>query len=233
MKRICIHQPDFVPYLGFFDRLLTCDLFIVLDDVQFIRRGWHHRDKIKTPRGPEWLSLTLQKGDYHQKINDVILHPDQQEWAGRHLAVLTESYKQAEFFDAIFPAIKAIYDRPHEKLIDINMAFIDLLLDTFNISIDRVMASDLTIDTTGNQRLIDLVQAVGGDRYLSGTGALDYLEPALFEDAGIQLDIQDFHHPVYPQLHGDFAPYLSSLDVILNCGPDAADIVRQCSAASS
>ena len=233
MKRICIHQPAFVPYLGFFDRLLSCDLFIVLDDVQFIRRGWHHRDKIKTPRGPEWLSLILQKGDYHQKINEVLLRPGQQSWADRHLAVLTENYRRAVHFDMIFPAIEAVYGQPHEKLIDINMAFINFLFDSFNISIDRVMASDLAIDTTGNQRLIDLVHAAGGDIYLSGIGALDYLEPALFENAGIKLEIQDFHHPAYPQLHGDFAPYLSSLDVVLNCGPAATDIVRQCTSASS
>ncbi len=108
MKRICIHQPDFVPYLGFFDRLLTCDLFIVLDDVQFIRRGWHHRDKIKTRTGDAWLTLPTRKADYTATIREIELALDPDAWVPKHLNLLRENYAACPNFDRYFPALDEV-----------------------------------------------------------------------------------------------------------------------------
>jgi hypothetical protein len=226
MKRVCIHQPDFVPYVGFFDRLVTSDVFVLLDDVQFLRRGWHHRDKIKTLKGSDWLTLNLQKGDYHQKINEVILHPDRKAWVPGCLGLISENYRKAPFFAEVFSDVERIFNTPHKNLVEINLEFIRYLLKAFDIEIEMVFASEINVATTKTQRLIDLVKGVKGTHYLSGTGAVDYLEPSLFEDADIVLEIQDFQHPTYPQLHGNFIPYLSSLDLLFNCGPQAKDILR-------
>lgn len=230
MKRITTHQPDFIPYLGFFDRLLNSDVYVVLDDVQFIRRGWHHRDKIKTRHGEQWLSLSTRKGDYHQLILDVRLQEAKDEWIHRNINLISENYNKARYFDAHFPEIERIYRAGHERLVDINMAFIHHFLDVFNIDVKIVYSSDLGVDGRQTEKLIGLTRATGGTHYLSGTGALDYLDKAMFDEAGIALEIQDFHHPVYPQLHGDFIPQLSSLDCILNCGPNAKDVIRKCRA---
>ncbi len=227
MKTICIHQPDFVPYLGFFDRLLRTDHFILLDNVQFIRRGWQHRDQIKTCAGkPTWLTLSLQKGDYHQKISDVHLS-DGQEWKKDNLALLKQSYAKSRYFDLIYPEVEAIYGAGHRRLIDFNMAFLNMALRLFRIEVHISFASSYPVTSSSSQRLLDLVLAVQGDNYHTGTGSSDYLEEALFAEAGVTVSWQSFKHPTYPQLHGGFQPMLSCLDLFFNCGDDAALVLRQ------
>lgn len=230
MKRVCIHQPDFAPYLGFFDRLLDSDLFVILDDAQFQKGGWNHRDQIKTPRGPAWLTLSVTKGPLHRPILDVELAANREVWVAKNLNQLRENYEQAPFFERVFPEIAAIYQQPWTYMVDINMAFLRYLLDRLEIDVEIVHSSTLGIPGASNQRLVDILRAVGGDHYISGTGALAYLDHELFGSAGIVLEIQQFHHPIYPQLFGDFIPFLSTFDLLLNCGPNARDIVRSCRA---
>ncbi len=226
MTTICIHQPDFAPWLGFFDRLLDSDIFIVLDDAQFIHDGWHHRDRIKTRQGQAWITLPINKSDKFKPINQVRLAENRDEWVRRHLNLLIENYRQAACFAEVFPRIEAVYRAPSTTLAGINLAYLDLAYELLDLHPKTVRASELAVATTRNQRLIDLCQAVGGTTYLSGTGALAYLDPDLFRSAGIDVVIQSFTHPIYPQLHGPFVPQLSSLDVFFNCGRDAARILR-------
>jgi hypothetical protein len=227
MKRICIHQPDFVPYLGFFDRLIDSDVYVVYDDVQFHKTRWHHRDKIKTPRGPAWLTLPVQKPEFGQFIAQIRLAPDRDRWVSSHLALLSENYRKAPYFADTIGGIEHLYRTAPGDLSGFNMAFIRHMLDVFDLSVEIVTSSSLACDGTRNGRLVEIVKAVGGTHYLSGTGALDYLEPGVFEDAGIRLEMQDFRHPVYPQQFEAFEPYLSCLDLLFNCGPDAATVLRQ------
>ena len=228
MKRVCIHQPDFAPYLGFFHRLLFTDLFIIFDDVQFLRRGWHHRDKIKSKKGAQWLTLSVKKGDYHQKINEVVLYDDDGKWKNNHLNLIKANYAATPYFSAYYPKIEAIYRKPLARMMDLNMEFIHFFLDIFNIHIKVIFASDLNVEGRSNVRLIHLLNAVNCRYYLSGIGARAYLDESMFADAGIQVAWQEFKHPVYPQLHGDFLPNLSCLDVLFNCGLKAAKILRSC-----
>lgn len=228
MKRVCIHQPDFAPYLGFFDRLLDADAFIVLDDAQFLRRGWHHRDRIKTRQGPAWLTLSVEKAPREAPINSIRLSPERAAWMEGNLNLLTEHYKSAPCFEAEFPAIEALYRSGAERLIDFNLAVLEHLYDRLDLRVNSVPASRLGVGGARTRRLVDLVRAVEGTHYVTGTGALDYLEPALFADAGIVLEIQALRHPVYPQLHGPFESHLSCFDALLNCGDRARDVVRSC-----
>lgn len=225
MTTICIHQPDFVPYLGFFQRLLMSQHFILLDDVQFIRRGWQHRDHIKGRNGSIWLTLGLRKGDYHQLINEVELSDDPK-WIEDNLNLLRECYGKARHFAEVFPRVEAIYRAGHRRMIDFNCALLDLAMEYFDISIPISRASEYGITTASSTRLLTLVQATQGDAYLSGTGSRDYLDEEMFRAAGVQVIWQDFRHPVYPQLHGDFELMLSCLDVLFNCGRDAAAVLR-------
>lgn len=226
MKRVCIHQPDFAPWLGFFDRLLDVDVLVILDDAQFLRRGWHHRDKIKTRSGADWLTLSVAKAEQKAPINQIRLSPKREEWVLGNLNLLVANYKDAPCFDREYPAIAELYSQPFEKLVDFNMAFLRHALTVLDIGIELVFASSLGVSGMRTQRLVDLVEAVNGSLYLSGTGALDYLEPELFERAGIGLKIQNFSHPVYPQLHGEFVSHLSCIDVLLNTGSAARDVLR-------
>lgn len=225
MTIVCIHQPDFVPHLGFFHRLLLADHFILLDDVKFIKDGWQHRDRIKSRNGSTWLTLSVRKGSHHQHINEVVM-AEGNKWIDHNLNLLHECYSKAKYFPEVFPQVESIYRGDHRRMIDFNCALLDLAMGYFDISIPITRASEYGIATTSSTRLLALVQAKQGDTYYSGTGSRDYLDEEIFRAAGVRVIWQDFTHPVYPQLHGDFEPMLSCLDVLFNCGREAAGVLR-------
>jgi|TARA_Y100000031_G_scaffold20092_1_gene20540 hypothetical protein len=212
---VTIHQPDFLPWQGFFDRWKKSDLYIVLDDVQFIRRGWHHRDKIKTQNKIKWLTVPVQKkGRYHQAIKEVKI--DQQEnWNQKHLKTIQTAYKKAPNFDFVFGKLSEIYNREYNLLIEFNMDLLRLCSKMLDIDTPLVFASDFNVKSTGGQKLVDLVQSVGGKEYLTGSGSRDYLDEELFKKVGISVRWQEFEHPVYKQLYGSFEKMLSVLDFLM------------------
>jgi hypothetical protein len=219
-KTVVIHQPDFLPYLGFFQRFLAADQFIVLDHVQFVTgtsRSWTHRDKIKTPAGVKWLTLSVRKSPMGTPINEIELS-DSVDWATDNLNLIKQNYRSAPFFDEVFPFILALYDNPPRLMHDFNLRSIELLMDMLNVRVPWVRSSTLRPAGRSNELLIELLGKVGATHYLSGNGARDYMQPEKFEQAGIEVVWQQFSHPVYPQQFGTFIPYLSSLDVLFNCG---------------
>ena len=219
-KIVVIHQPDFMSYLGFFHRLLHADLFIVLDNVQFVSnssKAWTNRDKIKTQKGDQWLTVSVNKAPLNTNINEITINYNV-DWQNKNLELLQQNYRKADFFDEIFPKIEALYSTRHEKLFDFNMKSIEMLNSFFDIRIDIVFSSDLKTTKTKRERLVELLKQVNATHYLSGIGAKDYHVDKPFENAGIEVIWQKFQHPVYKQLHGDFIPYLSSIDLLFNCG---------------
>lgn len=221
-RTVVIHQPDFMPWLGFFDRLLKADLFIVLDHVQFVTgtsRSWMHRDRIKTPGGPRWLSLSVQKAPLGTPIREMRLVPAPG-WREKNLNLLRENYRKAVHFEDVFPQIEGLYAASHPLLVDMNLEAIDLLCDALDIRVERMLSSGMNPTGSSNEMLVDLLRQTGATHYLSGTGARNYLDPALFAKASIEVVWQDFVHPEYPQLYGPFVPMLSAIDMLFNCGPD-------------
>lgn len=215
---ITIHQPDFLPWLGFFDRWKKSDLYIILDDVQFLRRGWHHRDRIKTSQGPMWLTVPVQKkGNYNQLIRDVKID-NTIPWRDKHLRTLEMHYGKAPNFHYCFKSLQEIYAHEHISLIDLNMDLLRFLGAAFTIGTPVVFSSDYATPTNSSQKLVDLVKRAGGSYYLTGLGAKEYLDEGLFEQEQIKVIWQKFQHPVYPQLHGDFVPMLSSIDYLMMQG---------------
>lgn len=227
-KIVVIHQPDFIPYLGFFHRLLHCDHFVLLDHVQFNKRGWHHRDKVKGPKGPRWLTIPIDHKICFSKINEARIN-NYLDWRTSHLNIIRSYYRKTKYFYEIFPAIENIYRIGYDLMVDLNIAFLKFLFAIFSIDIDYSLSSSLNIGTHKSQAHIDIVKKIGGDTYLSGIGARDYMDSALFKDQGIKLKWQDFTHPVYPQLYGEFVPCLSSIDLLFNCGiEESRKILRRC-----
>src|ERR1700761_7709248 len=222
MSRIAvIHQPDFLPYLGFFDRLLHADVLVLLDNAQFVNstsRSWTHRAKIKTPRGEKWISLNVKSAPRDTPIRDIELSGA--DWRKTHINLLRENYRTADHFAEIFPEIEKLYAHDSNGLAGFNRASIEMLMRLFDIKIELITASSLSPEGKSNELLVDILKKIGADRYLSGIGAKAYFRPEPFAAAGIEVLWQDFHHPVYSQLHGDFIPYLSSIDLLLNCGID-------------
>ena len=212
---VTIHQPDFLPWLGFFDRWKNSDLFIVLDNVQFLRQGWHNRDKIKIPGGVRWLSVpTIRKGKFEQEIRDVLIDY-QHDWPRKFLETIRHAYGKAPNFDRIFPDIVSCIKTRHSLLIDLNMNLLRWAADELEINAPMILASTLQADSKATMRLVELTTLVGGEVYFTGTGARDYLEAQYFEAAGIEVRWQEFEHPVYPQLHGRFEAGLSVLDYLM------------------
>ena len=175
-KIVVIHQPDFMSYLGFFHRLLHADLFIVLDNVQFVSnssKAWTNRDKIKTQKGDQWLTVSVNKAPLNTNINEITINYNV-DWQNKNLELLQQNYRKADFFDEIFPKIEALYSTRHEKLFDFNMKSIEMLNSFFDIRIDIVFSSDLKTTKTKSERLVELLKQVNATHYLSGIGAKDY-----------------------------------------------------------
>jgi hypothetical protein len=221
-RSVVIHQPDFLPWLGYFHRLLKADLFIALDHVQFVTgtsRSWTHRDMIKTPQGAKWLSLRVQKAPFGTPIRDVLLAPGA-DWRRDNLNMVRENYRKSPYFDEVFPRLEQLYAQPGETMAEMNLASLDLLEDMLNVKTPRLISSQMSPQGASTPMLVDLLKKAGATRYISGQGARAYLETDLFEKAEIELVWQDFRHPVYPQAHGAFIPMLSSIDALFNCGLD-------------
>ena len=220
---VTIHQPDFSPWLGYFHRWAISDLYIVLDDVQFLRRGWQHRDRIKTADGPRWLTVpVLKKGKYEQRINEAYID-NTTNWRARHLGSITQAYSRCPGYSSLFPELKRIYGAGHNLLKDFNLDLLRLFADLLGIDTPVVMASESPSTLSSTARLVELTAIHGGTHYLTGTGSRAYLEEELFESKGITVDWQDFEHPVYPQKHGEFEPGMSVIDYLMNVRIDEAD----------
>jgi len=227
---VVIHQPDFLSYLGFFHRLLYANLYIALDDVQYVSssRSWTNRDKIKTQNGERWLTVNVEKSPRDTAINQIKVS-NSVDWKKQNLDLLKHNYRKSQYFDEIFPYLEELYAENIEKLADFNMASISMLLELFDIKIDVKRSSNLKTLKTKSERLVDILIKVDATHYLSGMGAKDYHKDKPFNDANIEVIWQDFKHPTYPQLHGDFIQCLSSIDLFFNCGIEKSrEILRSC-----
>jgi hypothetical protein len=217
---VVIHQPDFLPYLGFFQRFLSADEFVVLDHVQFVTgtsSSWTHRDKIKTDKGEKWLTLSVRKACMDTPINAIELSKSV-DWVSSNLNLLKQNYRRAPYFNEVFPFLVELYDKPPKLMMDFNLRSIELLMDLLDVRLPMVLSSTLQPVGRSNEMLIDLLGKVGATHYLSGKGGREYMQPKKYEQAGIKVVWQIFEHPVYPQQFGAFIPYLSTIDVLFNCG---------------
>ncbi|NEJ71506.1 hypothetical protein GR197_13295 [Rhizobium phaseoli] len=219
MRTVVIHQPDFVPYLGFFQRFINADLYVALDHVSFVygSRGWTHRDKIKTAQGAKWINVGIRKPDYGAPINTVTMGEDRT-WIERNLSLLRENYRGCHGWGEVYSRIEQLMHARFELMSDFNLHFLNGILEILDIDMPMVRSSSLQPKGSKNELLIELLQKVEATSYLSGLGARDYMQPQLFEAVGINVIWQHFVHPVYPQPFGEFMPYLSILDTLLNCG---------------
>jgi hypothetical protein len=231
-KIVVIHQPDFLPHIGFFHRFLNANMWVALDTVQFVSgtsKSWMNRDKIKTPTGEKWITVAVQKTTKDAKINEIILSKNL-DWRSNNVNLIQEHYRKSPFFQEIFAHIRKLYQFKADKMVDFNLASIDMLMRLLDINIERKMASNLKPVGKSNELLVDILKKVSATTYLSGIGAKNYYDSKPFSDAAIKVVWQDFKHPVYPQLHGDFIPYLSTIDLLFNCGiQKSREIIRNVS----
>ena len=226
MTVLAILQPGYLPWLGFFDQVWRSDVFIYYDDVQFDKHGWRNRNRIKSPHGPLWLTVpVLNSGRHGQKICDVEID-NRQPWARKHIASTAQNYARAHYLSHYLPQLEELLCQRWESLVELDIAVAGMLCDWFNIKRTIWRASTLSISGEQSTRLLNFCRHFGADRYLTGDSAQAYLDVGLFESQGVQVEWQSYQHPVYPQLHGEFMPYLSALDLLFNAGPQGERILK-------
>ena len=226
-RTAAIVQSSYIPWKGFFDLIHGVDEFILYDDVQFTRRDWRSRNRIKTPQGLQWLSVPIDvKGNYHMKIREACV--SDLEWGRRHWQTLRHAYARAPYFDTYAPLLESAYlahADPH--LSQINRRFIETVCDVLGIKTRITWSMQYELQEGRNERLIGLVKSVGCDNYLSGPSASGYIDENLFGENGITVRFADYSgYPEYPQLHGPFEHAVSILDLLFNVGPDATRYMK-------
>lgn len=223
-RTLAVLQPGYLPWLGFFDQMRRADVFVYYDDVQYDKHGWRNRNRVKSPTGAHWLTVPVRhSGLDRPRILDVEV--DHGPWARKHVGTIRQYYKDAPFLDRYAPELEELLQRRWERLVDLNLAVTAKLADWLGIVTPAFRSSDLHIDGERSERLLKLCRHFGATRYLSGSAAASYLDVELFGRHDIVVNWQEYVHPTYPQLHGAFIPYLSAVDLLLNCGDESGRIV--------
>jgi WbqC-like protein family len=218
-------QPGYLPWLGFFDQMCRADVFVYYDDVQYDKHGWRNRNRIKTPQGPLWLTVPVRhRGLGFPPILNVEID-NRGPWARKHVASIRHAYARAPYVDEYMRPIDDVLSRGWKRLVDLDVTLAAVMATMFGIAPRVVRSSELGIRGERSDRLLRICQHFAAATYLSGDAARDYLDVALFERHGIAVEWQQFTYPVYPQQHGEFIPYLSALDLLLNCGPESRRVL--------
>jgi len=224
---IAIHQPNYLPWQGYFYKIINCDRFVFLDNVQFTQNSIINRNKIKTSSGEIWLTVpVLTKHSFGQRINDVKIN-NTVNWRRKHWNAIHQNYNKTPFFDKCAPFLKAIYDNNWEKLVDLNRTLIKFVVISLGIKKEFFSASELGVSGKSTDLLISICKKLDADVYLSGESGKKYMDEQKFKDAGIRVKYTNFRQPRYTQLYGDFIPNLSIIDLIFNCGESSLQILTE------
>ena len=222
-----ILQPSYLPWLGYFAQLQRSDVFVVYDDVQYDKESWRNRNRIKTPAGPQWLTVPVLTSGRGWPSNRDIQIDNTSAWRTKHVRSIAQNYAKAPHYGDYMPEIAAVFEQPWRFLLDLNMACLNLVTDALGLRRTIRFASEIGVDGHRVDRLIGLCKALGADRFYEGAAGRDYIDERAFADAGITLEYQDYRHPVYAQRFGEFVPYLSIVDLLFNCGPKSLETLTQ------
>jgi hypothetical protein len=222
---VAIHQPQYLPWLGYFDKVDQCDVLVHLDSVQFQRRGFQNRNRVKTMHGAKLLTVPVVAAR-DSRIDAVEVAGV--DWAHKHTETIRHAYHRAAFAAWFDDDLASLLQRSWRLLVDLNLATLDWAFRRFGITCRQVRSSQLDVRGAKDDLILALCQAVGATVYLSGTGAMAYQDAAKFERAGIALRYQEYRHPSYTQCHEQlgFIGELSALDLLLNEGPQSLHILR-------
>ena len=223
--KVAIHQPHYLPWLGYLAKWAAADLFVFLDTVQYEKNGWQNRNRIKTATGPRWLTVPVH-ASLGTPIGAVGVARDQP-WRARHLRAVEDAYGRAPHLEQHRDGLCALYAVDWQGLAPLAVASAEWLAGALGVATPARLASTLRVTSTDpTERLVAICRAVGADVYLAGRDGARYMDLARFTAAGIHVEFQQYKHPEYRQLHGEFVPFLSGLDLLLTHGDDALAILR-------
>jgi len=225
--RIVVLQPSYLPWLGYFDQINRADVFVFYDDVQYDKNGWRNRNRIKTPQGWQWITVpVVTKNRFGASINEIEID-SRTDWAAKHMKTLAQNYSRSPCFKEYISMFEGVYSKGWEKIADLDIAFIEAISEALGIKTAFVRSSELDIKGDRIERLLEICLKFGAEHYLTGDSARDYMDEELFASRGIEVEYQNYIHPVYPQLHGEFLSHLSIVDLLFNCGPESLSIISK------
>ncbi len=226
-KRVVISQSMYFPWVGLFEQMRLADVYVRYDDVQFTRGSFCNRVQVKTAQGSKWITVPLRDHHIGQRIDQVLVD-DRIDWRSQHRDVLRQAYLKSPFRDEMLALVDRVYAMPATTLADVSRASLMVLADYFGLVRYKryIDSNSLGINGLSSQRVHDIVFALKGNVYITGHGARNYLDHQLFERSGISVQYMQYRCIPYPQLHGDFTPYVTALDLITNCGQQGIRVIQ-------
>ena len=228
---IAIHQPQYLPWLGYFDKMDQADAFCYLDNVQFKKNEWQNRNRLKTAQGWQWLTVPVRYR-FPQKIIGVQIN-ESVKWQHKHLQSIATNYRKSRYYDEYFPIVESALKQDFDTIAGVNIHMTTQIREILGINSKPVVrSSELSLSEDPTGRLIDICKYFGGDYYLTGQDGYKYMDTEQFQKNGIKIITQKFNHPAYPQCFGEFRSHMSIIDLIFNCGPESMNIIRASSRSS-
>jgi hypothetical protein len=221
------HQPVYIPWLGLFHKIYLSEMFCLFDIAQYQVKDYNNRNKIKTHSGEIWLTVPVESKDhFNKKICDIRIINNG--WNKKHFKSICFAYKKASFFEQYIGDLDSILNqKTYGFLTDLNLDILICMLKWFQIDIPVVKATDYNFEGKKSDLVLDMCIKLDAKKYIFGSLGKDYAEIKSFKDKGIEPFFQEYHHPVYQQLHGDFIPYMSALDLVFNEGTKSKEIMLQ------
>jgi hypothetical protein len=223
-KVIALHQPVYLPFPGFFQKMARADAFAFMDFVQLSKQSWQVRNRIKTRDGALWLTVPVYvKGKQDQHIRDVRVVEGP--WRRKHREAIKQSYGKALYFGDYAGFFDDVYGRKWEWLAELNLHLIDGMRRFLGVETPAVDVKGMSFEGTKTDLVVDICKKLGGTSYLSSDGEATYIEKEKFDAAGLGQSYLGWEPTPYPQLFGEFVPNLSAIDVLFNCGPASLDVI--------
>ncbi|MDE8342811.1 MAG: WbqC family protein [Acidocella sp.] len=225
--KVVISQPMFFPWIGMFEQIRQADIYVYYGDVQFSKGSFTNRVQIKTARGVKWLTVPLRDFSLGQTIDDVKISVTAF-WRAQHLDVLKQAYSGAPYRNDMLSLVETVYQQSVDSIGALSRRSMEACCDYYGLFRGRrfVDVRQLGIGGSSSRRVLDVVRVLGGTSYITGLGARNYLDHQLFDDAFIRVEYMDYKKMIYPQLHGEFTPYVSILDLIANTGREGVNWIQ-------
>jgi hypothetical protein len=214
-------QPAYLAWMPLFERMKMSDVFVYLDDVEYSKNSFHNRNRIKTPDGPLVLTVpVLYSGNSKAFISQIRIDYTQN-WQVKHLKSIQQNYQKAKYFEEVSGGLQAILMNKQETLADLNVTLLEFFRNYLGIQTPCYRSSRISVEGTANEKLINLCRYFGADYFIVKPGTEDYHPVEFFRSRGVEFKLFTARNEAYPQLYGDFLPYMSVLDYAMNCGPNS------------
>lgn len=222
---VTIHQPNYLPWSGFFHKMLLCEAFVFLDNVPFSKNSYQNRCRIKTKQGITWLTVPVITSQHFNQATNEVQIDQRSRWATKHWRTIQQTYGRAPAFDFLAECLESAYLQDWKLLADLTIELITRIAKTLGYKGELVRASSLNVEGKQSDLLASVCQAMGASEYLSGPSGRNYLDEDVFRQRRIRVSYHTFVPAAYPQVNGEFVGGLSIIDLLANCGPESRQLL--------